>query len=65
MDQRFKSTTDELRKEDQAFYTHGTAIEREKQLIDKRRNIEGKMMEEQVYAQLWQLDAQKKLEREM
>ena len=23
------------------------------------------MMEEQVYAQLWQLDAQKKLEREM
>ena len=43
MDQRFKSTTDELRKEDQA-YTHGTAIEREKQLIDKRRKIERKMV---------------------
>lgn len=30
MDQRFKSTTDELRKEDGVFYTHGTQIEREK-----------------------------------
>lgn len=64
-DMKFKSSNDTLRKEDQKFYNYGTAIEREKQLIDKRRNIEGKMMEEQVYAQLWQLDAQKKLEREM
>lgn len=54
-----------MRKEDQKFYNYGTAIEREKQLIDKRRNIEQQMMEEQVYAQLWQLDAQKKLEREV
>ena len=54
-----------LRKEDAKFYNYGTAIEREKQLIDKRRNIENQMLEEQVYAQLWQLDAQKKLEREM
>lgn len=56
---------DNLRKEDAVFYNYGTAIEREKQLIDKRRNIENKMIEEQVYAQLWALDAQKKLEREM
>ena len=62
---KFKASNDTLRKEDAKFYNHGTAIEREKQLIDKRRNIEQKMMEEQVYAQLWQLDAQKKLEREM
>ena len=54
-----------MRKEDAKFYNYGTAIEREKQLIDKRRTIEQKMLEEQVYAQLWQLDAQKKLEREM
>lgn len=64
-DMRFKSSNDILRKEDHKFYNYGTAIEREKQLIDKRRAIEQKMLEEQVYAQLWQLDAQKKLEREM
>ena len=65
MDQRFKSTTDELRKEDQVFYTHGTAIEREKQLIDKRRKLESQMDEEMVYAKLWELDAQKKADREI
>ena len=64
-DMRFKTSNDTLRKEDTKFYNYGTAIEREKQLIDKRRNIEQKMLEEQVYAQLWQLDAQKKLQREM
>ena len=64
-DMQFKMANDSLRKEDGIFYNYGTAIEREKQLIDKRRNIENKMIEEQVYAQLWQLDAQKKLEREM
>jgi len=31
---------DALRKEDAKFYTQGTQIEREKQLIDKRRKIE-------------------------
>ena len=65
MDVKFKTSNDSLRKEDQIFYNYGTAIEREKQLIDKRRTVEAKMMEEQVYAQLWQLDAQRKLEREM
>ena len=64
-DMQFKTANDSLRKEDAQFYNYGTAIEREKQLIDKRRNLENKMIEEQVYAQLWQLDAQKKLEREM
>ena len=49
-DMQFKSSNDMLRKEDQKFYNYGTAIEREKQLIDKRRNIEQKMLEEQVYA---------------
>jgi len=43
---KFKASNDTLRKEDAKFYNYGTAIEREKQLIDKRRNIEGKMMEE-------------------
>ena len=47
---KFKAENDTLRKEDAKFYNYGTAIEREKQLIDKRRNIEQKMMEEQVYA---------------
>lgn len=65
MDQRFKSTTDEVRKEDGHFYTYGTQIEREKQLIDKRRKLNNTLEEEQVYAQLWALDAKKKHEREL
>ena len=64
LDMRFKTANDDLRKEDAQFYNFGTAIEREKQLIDKRRQHEQKMLEEQVYSQLWQLDMQKKIERE-
>lgn len=64
LDQKFKMESDALRQEDSRFYTVGTQIEREKQLIDKRRQIEQRMAEEQVYAQLYALDAQKKLERE-
>ena len=62
---KFKTANDDLRKEDSQFYNFGTAIEREKQLIDKRRNYEQKMLEEQIYSQLWALDGQKKLEREI
>lgn len=47
------------------FYTHGAQVEREKQLIDKRRKLEGLMREEQVYAQLWKLDEQSKAAREL
>lgn len=50
LDQKFKMENDALRREDSKFYTAGTQIEREKQLIDKRRQIEQQMMEEQVYA---------------
>ena len=38
--------------------------DREKQLFDKRRHADQKIMEEQVYAQLWKLDLQAKEERE-
>lgn len=65
LDMKFKTSNDDLRKEDAHFYNYGTAIEREKQLIDKRRLHEQKMLEEQVYSQLWALDGQKKLEREI
>jgi hypothetical protein len=37
LDQKFKMQNDSLRREDSKFYTAGTQIEREKQLIDKRR----------------------------
>lgn len=50
LDMKFKTANDDLRKEDTAFYSYGTAIEREKQLIDKRRNYEQKMLEEQIYS---------------
>jgi hypothetical protein len=39
-------------------------MEREKQLVDKKRLIENKIMEEHVYAQLWKLDLLAKEERE-
>lgn len=65
LDMKFKTSNDDLRKEDSQFYNFGTAIEREKQLIDKRRLHEQRMLEEQIYSQLWQLDGQKKLEREI
>ena len=39
-------------------------MEREKQLMDKKRIIENKIMEEHVYAQLWKLDLLAKEERE-
>lgn len=65
LDMKFKASNDDLRKEDAAFYNYGTAIEREKQLIDKRRLHEQRMLEEQVYSQLWQIDCQKKVEREI
>lgn len=40
LDQKFKMGNDALRKEDSKFYIMGTQVEREKQLIDKRRQIE-------------------------
>jgi hypothetical protein len=39
-------------------------MEREKQLVDKRRIADTKIMEEQVYAKLWELDLRAKEERE-
>lgn len=39
-------------------------MEREKQLVDKKRLIENKIMEDHVYAQLWKLDLLAKEERE-
>ena len=43
---------------------HQCQMEREKQLMDKKRISEQQIMEEQVYAQLWKLDLQSKEERE-
>jgi hypothetical protein len=39
-------------------------MEREKQLVDKKRIADQKIMEEQVYAKLWDLDLRAKEERE-
>ena len=39
-------------------------MEREKQLVDKKRATDQKIMEEHVYAQLWKLDLAAKEERE-
>ena len=56
--------TDDLRKEQGKFFVYQCQMEREKQLMDKKRDVERKIMEEQVYAQLWKLDLQAKEERE-
>lgn len=44
--------------------THGTQLEREKQLMDKKAQLEQRILEEQVYAKLWMMDHDKKLQRE-
>lgn len=39
-------------------------MEREKQLMDKKRTSEQRIVEEKVYAKLWELDLKSKEERE-
>jgi hypothetical protein len=39
-------------------------MEREMQLMEKQRQMNSKIQEEQIYAQLWKLDQIKKEERE-
>ena len=56
--------TDDLRKEETQFLIAGCNLEREKQLMDKREKLQNNIVEEQVYAKLWMLDAEKKAERE-
>ena len=60
----FLLATDDLRKEAGKFFVHQCQMEREKQLMDKKKAIDQKIMEEQVYAQLWALDLQAKEQRE-
>lgn len=64
LERKFKMETDDLRREETAFMIAGTQIEREKQLMDKKHKLEQSIVEEQVYAKLWMLDHQKKVQRE-
>ena len=64
LEQRFKDTTDDLRKEQGKFFVYQCQMAREKQLVDKKRATDQKIMEEHVYAQLWKLDLAAKEERE-
>jgi len=64
LERKFKMETDDLRKEETAFMIAGTQIEREKQLMDKKAKLEQGIVEEQVYAKLWMLDHDKKVQRE-
>ena len=64
LERKFKMETDDLRKEETAFMIAGTQLEREKQLMDKKAKLEQSIVEEQVYAKLWMLDHQKKVQRE-
>ena len=56
--------TDDLRREETSFMVAGCQIEREKQLMDKKAKLEQQIVEEQVYAKLWMLDHDKKVDRE-
>jgi Trichohyalin-plectin-homology domain len=58
------SATDDLRKEAGKFNVQQCQMEREKQLMEKKRLAEQKIMEEGIYAQLWKLDLLQKEERE-
>ena len=64
LERKFKMETDDLRKEETAFMIAGTQIEREKKLMDKKAKLEQGIVEEQVYAKLWMLDHDKKVQRE-
>lgn len=64
LERKFKMETDDLRKEETQFLIAGTQLEREKQLMDKRQKLQDNIVEEQVYAKLWLLDAEKKAQRE-
>ena len=64
LERKFKMETDELRKEETNFMVAGCQIEREKQLVDKKHKLEKQIVEEQVYAKLWMMDYDKKVERE-
>jgi hypothetical protein len=64
LDRKFKMETDDLRKEETQFLIAGTQLEREKQLMDKKCKLQDQIVEEQVYAKLWMLDADKKAQRE-
>jgi NADH dehydrogenase/NADH:ubiquinone oxidoreductase subunit G len=46
LEKRFRSANDDLRLDETRFQNHGCQIEREKQLIDKRRQMEQNIMEE-------------------
>lgn len=64
LERKFKMETDELRKEETQFMLAGCQLEREKQLMDKKARLQNQIVEEQVYAKLWMLDADKKAQRE-
>jgi hypothetical protein len=64
LEQRFRDTADELRKEGSKFFTQQCQLEREQQLLEKRQKTDQQIQEEQLYAKLWQLDLKKKEERE-
>ena len=64
LERKFKMETDELRKEETQFMIAGCQLEREKQLMDKKQKLQNQIVEEQVYAKLWMLDAEKKAKRE-
>lgn len=64
LERKFKMETDELRKEETHFMIAGCQLEREKQLMDKKHRLQNQIVEEQVYAKLWMLDAEKKAQRE-
>ena len=64
LERKFKMETDELRKEETQFMIAGCQLEREKQLMDKKNRLQNQIVEEQVYAKLWMLDAEKKAQRE-
>lgn len=58
-EKRFRNTTDDLRQEDAKFQLKHCAIEREKQLHEKRQKMERDILEENLYAQLAMAEVRK------
>jgi hypothetical protein len=61
---QFRDTTDAIRAYESKFYTIQSQIDREHQMMEKKRKLDNDILEEKIYAELWKQDMKRKGERE-
>ena len=63
-ERQVRANTDDMRKADSVFMAQQYALDREEQLRDKKRKRDQEILEEMLFAKLWEIDMKKKIERE-